>query len=165
MRFIDITGKRFGRWTVLAIHPKRDRRWAVLWLCRCDCGAEHIVRGSSLHTGYSTSCGCIRREKLKKLLTKHGMSEARVYGVWEAMVQRCTNPNNADYDNYGGRGITVCEDWRSFENFFADMGEPPPGLTLDRIDNNGNYEPGNCRWTSYSVQLKNRRKVTKLSTN
>jgi hypothetical protein len=76
------------------------------------------------------------------------------------MVQRCTNPNNADYDNYGGRGITVCEDWYSFENFFADMGVPPPGLTLDRIDNDGNYEPSNCRWATYSVQLQNRRKAT-----
>src|SRR5262245_17598928 len=155
---IDIAGKRFGRWTVLVIHPERYRNRHALWLCRCEeCGTEHVVRGDTLRGGESTNCGCIPRkkqgEKLGKCRRTHGMSRSRAYRCWESMLQRCFNPRNPWYSFYGGRGITVCERWLIFENFYADVGDPPPGLSLDRIDNNGNYEPSNCRWATSAVQV------------
>jgi hypothetical protein len=155
-KLIDITGKRFGRWKVLAIHPERARRH-VLWLCRCDCGTERPVRGDNLHNGTSTSCGCFARENAAKLLTKHGLSRIRAYCIWENVKQRCCNPRAPSYPYYGGRGITVCERWLTFENFYADMGDPADGMSLDRIDNDDNYEPGNCKWSTRSQQNSNRR--------
>src|SRR5262245_4672429 len=122
-KLIDLTGKRFGRWKVLAIHPQRYR-WGIgrrgvwhcvaLWHCRCDCGTERIVHGNSLRRGWSKSCGCLRREKFIKRVTRHGMSNTRVHNIWKAMLQRCLNPRHAQYLDYGGRGITVCEDWLNF---------------------------------------------------
>jgi hypothetical protein len=164
---IDIAGQRFGRWTVLAIHPKRVRygraRKAVnvLWICRCICGTERVVLGCNLRAGVSTSCGCFQREKTRARSTKHGQARrgnhTRAYDCWVGMLQRCFNPNNKFYPNYGGRGIRVCDDWLSFENFFADMGEPPASMTLDRCDVNGNYESTNCRWATRAEQSLNRR--------
>lgn len=164
----DLTGKRFGRWTVLAIHPERYRRAGAsfdLWLCKCDCGTKRVVLGSNLRRGKSTSCGrCIAREKLRKRVTKHGHTSGgrctSIYGRWKDMRQRCFNPNNPRYPDYGGREpipVTVCERWRKFENYYADMGDPPYGKSIDRINNDGDYEPSNCHWATKSMQVANRR--------
>src|SRR5262249_16960599 len=158
---IDLTRRRFGRWMVLALHLERDQYGHVLWSCRCDCGTERIVRGDTLRGGISTSCGCFLPEAAKKHRTTHGMFGTRVYKIWHGMLQRCTNPNNSGYANYGGRGITVCEEWLSFENFYADVGDPPPGLSLDRTNNNGNYEPTNWGWATPLMQTRNRRPRSK----
>ena len=167
-RLIDLTGQRYGRLRVLAIHPERirygkdKRAVAALWHCRCDCGAERLVFGSNLRQGFSRSCGCLIRDTTTKRSTKHGHarrgSVTRAYTCWVGMQQRCFNPNTKGYCNYGGRGITVCEYWRlDFQAFYADMLDPPPGLSIDRINNEGNYEPGNCRWATASVQVRNQR--------
>jgi hypothetical protein len=156
-KLIDLTGQHFGRWTVLALHPKRSKHRNARWHCVCDCGGERLVAASSLRQGGSKSCGCLQRE----CKTKHGHTKGgkvtRAYRCWVAMRQRCFNPNHEAYPYYGGRGITVCERWLSFENFFADMGAPPRNRTLDRIDVNGNYEPNNCRWASTFEQSRNKR--------
>jgi hypothetical protein len=161
---IDRTGQRFGRWAVLARHPQElrcDSRH-ILWECRCDCGAERVVRGGDLRSGHSTSCGCRSRELFVERNTKHGHARrgnlTQAYHCWVSMHQRCDNPRNRNYANYGGRGITVCERWKTFVNFLADMGEPPPGMSLDRVDNNGNYEKSNCRWTTRIQQNRNQRR-------
>jgi hypothetical protein len=163
-KFIDITGRRFGRWTVFALHPKRYRGGTV-WHCRCDCGTERVVNGGNLRHGVSTSCGCIAREKTIKRCTKHGHSRrgkvTSIYQRWLSMLQRCFNPNNAAYCHYGDRGITVHERWLDFVGFYADVGEPPPGLWLDRINNDGDYEPWNWRWAPPWTQVVNRRRRKK----
>jgi len=144
---IDLAGKRPGRLEVL-FYVGGNR-----WVCVCECGARVVVLGASLRKGRTKSCGCLARERA----TKHGMSRSRAYGIWKAMMQRCYNPNCSAYAYYGGRGIIVCECWHSFVNFLIDMGEPPPGLSIDRINNDGNYEPTNCRWATPSEQNQNRR--------
>jgi pentatricopeptide repeat protein len=166
-RLIDLNGRKLGRWMVLAIHPKRVRygraRRAVsaLWRCRCSCGVERLVHGTNLRQGLSLSCGCLSREKVKERSTKHGHARrgnvTRAYSCWVRMKQRCFNPNQKDYPNYGARGISVCERWLEFANFYEDMGDPPPGLTLDRIDNDRGYGPGNVRWATAREQVLNRR--------
>jgi hypothetical protein len=164
-KMIDLIGRRFGRLVVLALHPKRSRFGEARWICRCDCGGESIVHGSNLPSGNSKSCGCIRKEMLAKRNTnntKHGLCRSRAYRRWQSMKARCFNPRHRSYPWYGGRGISVCEHWLIFENCYADMGEPPPGLSLDRIDPDGNYEPGNCRWATAAEQLANRRPRRRL---
>jgi hypothetical protein len=160
-KIVDLTGKRFGRLVVLALHPERSRLGLARWVCRCDCGSERIVCGTSLRSGATKSCRCLLKEMLAKRVTKHGHTKhglrSRAYKCWEGMKNRCFSPRARAYPWYGGRGITVCERWLIFENFYADMGDPPPGLSLDRINNNGNYEPGNCRWATAAEQLANRR--------
>ena len=149
----DLSGQQFGRLTVLGLAQRHDGKNAY-WLCRCSCGNPLIkeVQGGTLRNGRTLSCGCLQRETARK----HGMEGTRIYGVWADMKQRCQNPKHAAFADYGGRGISVCERWQSFENFFADMSEAPEGLTLDRIDNDGNYEPGNCRWADWSTQNLNK---------
>ena len=159
-KIIDLTGKRLGRLAVLAVHPER-RRYAcgtalVLWLCRCDCGAECVVPGAYLRTGTTKSCGCLKREQRTHGHTAGGR-QTSAYMRWRGMLARCFNPNHRWYPYYGGRGITVREPWLKFEDYYAETGEPPPGKSLDRIDNDGDYGPGNWKWSSPLEQTHNRR--------
>jgi len=146
---IDLAGRRFGR--LVAIRDAGvDKSRSRLWLCQCDCGKEKIVSGKLLNGGNVQSCGC--------LSPGYRVRSDPVYMTWQSMLMRCSNPKTNGYSNYGGRGITVCERWHNFENFLADVGEHPgPGFTLDRIDVNGNYEPGNIRWSTLKAQANNRR--------
>jgi hypothetical protein len=160
MAAITLTGHRYGRLLVLRRGPKLSGSFAC-WYAQCDCGNSTLVRGRDLRSGNTTSCGCRRHELTKaiaNLRKTHGMSRSAEFRIWMHAKMRCENPKDAAYNNYGGRGIRMCDEWKnSFEAFFAYMGERPKGLELDRIDNNGDYRPGNCRWTTRSVQMKNRR--------
>jgi hypothetical protein len=126
------------------------------WLCKCDCGTEKVVSGSHLRSGAIVSCGCFHAEQQKKP-TKHGKRQSRIYIIWLNMIQRCTNKNNSGFVNYGARGIVVCDDWRNFENFYADMGDPPRDMSIDRIDNDKGYSKDNCRWATVKQQAQNKR--------
>lgn len=149
-----VAGTRFGRITIIAERATGSLRV----LGRCDCGAEKLFFLNNLRQGTTKSCGCLLRELITARNLRHGMTESPEFETWIGILQRCTNPNAAAYANYGGRGITVCERWRdSFENFYADMGPRPEGLSIDRIDNDGNYEPGNCHWATPMEQRHNQR--------
>ena len=154
----DLTKKQFGRLTVIkeaarAFSPSKPKGH-IHWLCRCSCGNMTTVRTNHLLHGATVSCGCLRRT----LFTTHGMSGMAAYRVWESMLRRCHNPKTKDYKNYGGRGISICTRWHKFENFFKDMGERPPKMTLDRRNNNGNYAPNNCYWATPTQQSRNTRR-------
>ena len=171
----DLTGQRFGR--LVAIKENgRTKQGQAMWLCRCDCGNVKSIASSSLVGGLTKSCGCYNSEMRVKRNLKHGFSyrnrKIRLYEVWCNMLQRCSNPNNEMYKNYGGRGIKVCEEWHDFATFkewaYAsgyDENAERYECTIDRIDNNGNYEPSNCRWVDMKTQAKNTRKVRLLTVN
>lgn len=155
---IELEGQRFGRLTVIEPAEKiKGRQWQYRVVC--DCGTERIIFGTNLRSGYTTSCGCLRREETGKRFATHGHSNPRTptYTSWMSMRMRCNNPNAPKYSIYGGRGITICDHWDSFENFLADMGERPEGTTLDRVNPDGNYEPANCRWATVKEQNNNKR--------
>jgi hypothetical protein len=162
MRLEELTGTRFDRLVVVGREPNRVR---ASWRCRCDCGGETVATAVNLKSKHTRSCGCLMREKssswAKKKNTTHGHNrkgqQSRTHKSWISMKQRTTNPNYSEWKSYGGRGITVCERWLKFENFLEDMGERPEGTSLDRINVNGNYEPGTCRWATASQQQRNKR--------
>lgn len=151
---IDLTGKRYGR--LVAVAPAAASGRLRKWDCQCDCGSAACVATNKLTSGHTRSCGCLVSEALAQ--TTHGMRHTRVYSIWKDMRKRCQNPKATHFENYGGRGIRVCAEWEDFHAFYADMGEPPSGAhTLDRMDSNGNYEKGNCRWATMKEQSRNRR--------
>lgn len=149
----DLAGRRFGM--LEAIRFDGDSHW----LCRCDCGNTVSVITSNLTHGNSKSCGCRLHPK------KHGMAHSKINQVWRAMRARCRNPNDAAYANYGGRGIKVCDRWEDFSKFLEDMGPRPDGYQIDRIDNDGDYEPSNCHWVRQVDNLNNKRTSRKLAWN
>jgi len=157
---IDLSGKRFGRWLVIArsVAKKSGHRQPSFWDCRCLCGAIRTISSADLRNGKTKSCGCLRAN----LQTTHGQccgnKWSGTYASWMAMRNRCSNSRSKAYRHYGGRGIRVCRRWQKFENFFADMGKRPPGLTIERKNNNGNYCPSNCKWATKSEQCSNTRR-------
>lgn len=159
---IDITGQRYGRLTVISYSGNQR------WLCRCDCGNYKDIIGSQLRGEITKSCGCIHSEQIARRNhenRKHGCSDDRLYGIWHGIKQRCCDPNRKDYKNYGGRGIKICDEWKddfgAFKEWALSSGynynAPYMRCTIDRIDNNGNYEPGNCHWVPIKDQMKTRR--------
>lgn len=155
---VEMTGKRFNRFLVLK-EGGRANDGKVMWVCQCDCGTIKEVSGSELRGGGTRSCGCLASEFTVSRNKTHGLSSMPEYGVWKGIKKRCFNVKELHYKEYGERGITMCDRWKnSFENFISDMGQRPGDeYTIDRIDFNGNYEPGNCRWVTMKVQGNNKR--------
>lgn len=156
----NFLGNRYNRLKVIGEVEKQNRKRFLK--CVCDCGQETVVRSDKLKSGHTKSCGCLQRERTRDVSSKaktHGMANSSEYHIWCGMKARCFNENNKSYKNYGGRGITVCDRWRdSFENFYEDMGPRPSSIhQIDRINNDGNYEPGNCKWRTPSENCLNRR--------
>lgn len=161
-KLIMLTGKRYGRLTVVGIHHKAAPG-KYFWECLCDCGGASIVAGMHLRSGNTTSCGCRKRTVLPEATLKHGHAReggrTGTYTSWKGMRNRCNNPCSTDYALYGGRGISVCDRWSDFAAFLADMGERPDGHSIERVDPDGNYEPGNCVWLPMADQAKNQRRT------
>lgn len=153
MLSVDLQGQRFGHLIVLTSDRRRGRK---AWLCQCECGNRTVVITADLNSGNIKGCGCLVR--------LHGMSKTRAHRTWRLMLTRCFNSHERSWKLYGGRGIKVCDRWKqSFLNFYGDMGDPPPGMSIDRINNDGNYEPENCRWATAKEQARNKSSSRLLS--
>lgn len=157
----DLTGRPFGHAVVLAYAGHSDT--GSQWLCLCNCGASFVAAAGPLRAGRRKSCGCMANAVKPK--PRHGYHGTRTYRIWMAMHSRCRYPSQDGFQNYGGRGVTVCERWAEFAAFLADMGECPDGYSIDRIDNDRGYEPGNCRWASRAEQNRNRRGIVWYEVN
>jgi len=161
MKRLELEGQTFGRLTAVKFIKKSSQK--SFWLCRCACGNFVTVRTDSLTRGVTKSCGCYQSESVSKRMKEfpnsrtHGRSRSPVYRTWDGIIQHCTNPNTKGFKYWGGRGVKVCDKWKTFEGFFEDMGERPNGLTIHRINPFGNYEPSNCKWATYEEQNNNRR--------
>ena len=169
----NLVGMKFGRLTVMDRESPKSKKTKGLWICKCECGNVIKVNTNNLKSGNTTSCGCKRKEILSQLRTKHGESDARLYNVWLGMKKRCYNAKDVQYKNYGGRGITICDEWKdSFVNFSQwayengyDKDAPKGQCTIDRIDVDGCYEPENCRWVDRYIQMNNKRNNRILTYN
>ena len=169
----NFIGMRFGRWIVISFDEEYYQRAKKDgWVCKCDCGSIKTVRGSTLKNGESQSCGCLQKELASKRHSKHSGFGTRLYNVWDSIRQRCNNPRNKAYHNYGGRGIKICSEWDDFDKFrewaFAngyDDSAKHGKCTLDRIDNDGMYSPDNCRWCSMKEQSQNKRDTIRIEYN
>lgn len=162
----NLIGEKYGRLTVIEWMPNNGRR--TMWKCECECGRTTIVRAENLKSGNTLSCGCYGREQALKKLTKHGMSNTKLSGVLNAMKQRCFNPNNHEYNLYGGRGIKICDSWLKDSSSFYDWALSngyENGLTIDRVNTNGDYCPENCRWVDFYAQANNTRKNIYINYN
>lgn len=168
-KFVDLAGKQFGLLTVIGKTGKRSRSGCVVWECKCRCGKTTYVPSSSLIGGYSASCGCAQRLATKKANTTHGKSYEKIYRVWNGIKERCENPNNVAFKNYGGRGIELCEEWHNPECFidwaYAHGYSPGKKLSIDRVDNDKGYFPENCAWVDKRTQQNNRRVNHHLTLN
>lgn len=170
-KFIDLTGQKFNKLLVIGLE-KYIKKGKSTWLCKCDCGNKIITQGGNLKNNNTKSCGCLKKEngyKIGKSNIKHGLYRIPTYNSWISINQRCSNFNANNYKDYGGRGIAVCSRWTNkrdgFINFLEDMGRCPPGGSIDRINNNGNYCPENCKWSTTKEQSRNRRSSVILEHN
>lgn len=160
-RLKDITGQKFNRLLVVS-RAENSKSGKASWNCKCDCGNMVVVWGSNLRNGHTQSCGCLQRERTSEASTTHGKTHTKIHTVWKTMKQRCFCKNHHKFKDYGGRGITVCDEWKNdFQAFYDYVSELPhfgeEGYSIDRINNDGNYEPGNVKWSTLKEQARNRR--------